>query len=83
MEENKTKAKIICDAICGLLMIVAIAAYVIIGVCADIWHPTWVIVVGAAIVCAVIGIVGDTISNIKNVENKKQSNTEENKDDNK
>ena len=82
MEEKKTKAKIICDAICGLLMILSIASYVIIGVCVNIWHPTWVIIVGGAIVCAVIGIVCDTISNIKNIENNAKSNIEEIKNDN-
>lgn len=79
MEEKKTKAKIICDAVCGLLMLISIAVYVIIGVCANIWHPTWVIIVGATIVCGVVGIICNTVSNMKNVEN--QSNVTEQNDD--
>ncbi len=81
MEEKRTKAKIICDAICGLLMLVAVAVYVVVGICSNVWHPTWVIIVGAAIVCGVIGIVCDTVSNIKKVE--EQPNVQEQKDDNK
>ena len=74
----RSKTSIILDACCGILMLACIMAYVLIGIIAKVWHPTWIIVVAGAFVCAVIGIVKDTIANLKSAdEAKKESSMEE------
>ena len=54
---SKNKIKIISDAICGVLMLLSILAFVLIGVFTNIWHPTWVILVIASILDGVISII--------------------------
>ena len=46
---------------CAIVMLVCVAAYLIAGVCTDLWHPLWVIVVGGALADAVIGAVGAVV----------------------
>lgn len=67
--ENKTKAQIIGGAISGLLMLVCIVVYLIIGAVTNIWHPTWIIIVAAAIITGIIGIITNTMSDLKKVNN--------------
>ena len=73
----KSKLSIILDACCGILMLVCSMAYVLIGIIAKVWHPTWIIVVAGGFVCAIIGIVKDTITNIKSVDETKNETTKE------
>lgn len=73
----KSKTSIILDACCGILMLVCIMAYVLIGIIAKVWHPTWIIVVAGAFVCAIIGIVKDTIANIKSADQAKNESAKE------
>ncbi|MBQ7351887.1 MAG: hypothetical protein IJW59_03370 [Clostridia bacterium] len=59
---SRNKVKIISDAICGIIMLLSILAFVLIGVFGKIWHPTWIILVIAIVVDAVLSIVvGATI----------------------
>ena len=76
-KKTKSKTSIILDACCGILMLVCIMAYVLIGIIAKVWHPTWIIVVAGAFVCAIIGIVKDTIANIKSVDQAKNESAKE------
>lgn len=64
-EKKKTKSQIICDAICGALMLVSIAVYLILGITINWWHPGWVVIVSAAVVSGLIGIVSNTCANLK------------------
>ena len=64
-DKKKSKASIILDAACGFIMVVCTLVYLLIGFIANIWHPTWVIVVIGAFVCALIGIVKDAVLKIK------------------
>ncbi len=64
-DENKSKASIILDAICGILMLISILTYVIIGLVAQVWHPTWIIIVAAGFACGVMGIINDAVTKIK------------------
>lgn len=73
----KSKTSIVLDACCGILMLLCIMAYVLIGIIAKVWHPTWIIVLAGAFVCAVIGIVKDTIASLKSVDEAKNENTKE------
>lgn len=70
--EERTKAEIVCDAICGLIMLVSVAVFVIVGICTDEWHPTWLITVIGAVVCGIISIVCNAVVGIKKVDAKKQ-----------
>lgn len=72
MEDKKqSKANIVLDAVCGLIMVLCTLAYLIIGFVANVWHPTWVIFVIGAFVCAIIGIIKDTIAKIKSQDQQK------------
>lgn len=73
-EERKTKAQIISDGVCGILMLLSIIAYLIVGFTANIWHPTWLIIVCTALVCGIIGVVSNTVARLKNNENKNNEN---------
>lgn len=79
--EERTKAEIICDAICGIIMLASVAIFVVIGICTKIWHPTWISVVAGAVVCGIISIVCNMVVGIKKVDAKKVKDNEENKID--
>ncbi len=64
-EKKQSKTSIILDAVCGILMILCTLVYLMIGFIAHIWHPTWVIFVAGGIVCAIIGIIKDTVEKLK------------------
>lgn len=49
-------------AICGIVMLVCIIAYLILGAFFSMWHPFWIIIVAGAFVC---GIIGATVFNNK------------------
>lgn len=74
MKTEKSKISIILDAVCGTLMLVCLMTYLLIGVIKNIWHPTWIIVVVGAFICALIGIISDTVAKI----NAKNSGTDNN-----
>ena len=61
---KKTKAQVISDAFCGILMLASIMAFVLIGIFAHTWHPTWVIIVFSALVCGIVSIAVNTYSNL-------------------
>lgn len=71
---NKNKIKIISDAICGVLMLLAILAFVLIGVFSGVWHPTWIILVIASVADGVISII---VGACVKVNKKSTSNKEE------
>ena len=73
-EEKKSKAKIISDAICGIVMLLCVISYVIVGLFAQIWHPTWIILVGGAVFCGILSIICSTITGIKEVNEKENKN---------
>lgn len=67
---KKSKAQIICDAVCGVLMLASILTFILIGLFAKIWHPTWIIIVCSAVACGIISIVVNTYTNLhKEIEN--------------
>lgn len=61
---KKTKASLICDAICGILELLSILSFVLIGVFTGVWHPTWIIIVIASVVCGVVSIIVGTCNKI-------------------
>ncbi len=77
MEKKKTKGQIICDAICGILMLVALIVFLILGATIGWWHPGWIIIVSAAFVCGLIGIISNTIASLNDVNKKDEPSEKE------
>lgn len=78
MKEQKTKGQIICDAVCGLLMILAIISFLIVGFITKIWHPTWLILLCSALVCAIIGLISNTTHDLKTLEQNQKNDENKN-----
>ncbi|MDE6302688.1 MAG: helix-turn-helix domain-containing protein [Clostridia bacterium] len=55
--------------VCGIVMLVCVMLYLILGVTTDLWHPLWVIPACGGVSCGIIGAVGDAFV-IKNNKNK-------------
>lgn len=70
--EERSKIEIICDAVCGLIMLGCVGVYVLIGFIKSVWHPTWVIIVAGAIVCGIISIISNTVVNFKKINKKSE-----------
>lgn len=49
-------------AICGIVMLLGIMAYLILGVFFSLWHPYWILIVACAFICSAIGIIGSIFS---------------------
>ncbi len=73
---KKSKAKIIADAVCGIIMLLSILVYLILGITINFWHPGWTIIVGAAFVSGIISIITNTKEDLDDLSN---NNNEENK----
>ena len=49
-------------SICGIIMLLCIAVYLLLGAFLNLWHPLWVIVVAGALLCAIIPLIIDIIN---------------------
>lgn len=52
-------------AVCGIIMLTCVIAYLTASVFTGLWHPLWVIVVGGGLTCAVVGGLGDIFTHKK------------------
>ncbi|MDE7167817.1 MAG: helix-turn-helix domain-containing protein [Clostridia bacterium] len=50
---------------CGIIVLTCIITYLLVSVFTGLWHPLWVIVVGGALACAVVGGLGDIFTHKK------------------
>ncbi len=66
--KNK-KSKIISDAICGILMLLSIIVYLILGFVIHFWHPGWLIIVCSSLACGIISIITNLVFDLKNANN--------------
>ena len=57
---KKDKRQVLCDAVCGVLILLSILVYILLGVLDGNWHPGWLIVVCTGLICAVISICVST-----------------------
>lgn len=73
-KEEKTKSQIIGEALCGILMLVCIIVYLILGLTLNFWHPGWLIPVSGAIACGIIEIISNTITDLKQIDKKENKN---------
>lgn len=58
---EKSKSNKLADAICGVIMMVATAVFLILGFIGGYWHPGWIVFPVGGILCGII----NTIFNIK------------------
>lgn len=61
---KKSKAQIICDAVCGVLMLASVLVFILVGIFANIWHPTWIVIPCSGIVCGIVSICINTYANL-------------------
>jgi transcriptional regulator with XRE-family HTH domain len=54
-----SRRRAIADNICGAIMLVCTATFLLIGLLCNVWHPTWVIFVIGAAICTVLNILLD------------------------
>ncbi len=57
--EFKAKKRSLLNAIDGLITIIAIVAYILMGVYMDLWHPGWIIFLGAIALTSLIEAIID------------------------
>ena len=76
-KENKSKAQVISEAICGAIMLIAILAYVLLGIFAGFWHPGWIILVAGAVVCGITSLIVNTVYDLKNINKKENQNKQD------
>ena len=61
---RRTKAQIISDAVCGVLMLVSLLVFILVGIFAHVWHPTWIVIPCSGLVCGIISIIVNTYTNL-------------------
>lgn len=79
-KKEKTVASVVLGAISGIIMIVCILVYIILGVIIGFWHPGWLIIVGGALCVAIVNIIANLFNDIKELkshENKQEDNNQE------
>lgn len=80
-EKNvKTMAEVISGAICGVLMMVCVITYIVLGVTLNFWHPGWIILVAGGIFCGIISLVCNTIEDVKRIRKQEAQETQEKQD---
>ena len=64
-DEHKkpTKLEIVCGLLTGMLFIVAIIAYLLIGFLMDIWHPSWVVFLAPIVISSLVMAIGKKKAN--------------------
>ena len=69
---NNTKTQIIVNAICGILMLLSISTYLLLGLIFNLWHPYWIIIAISATICGVISIIVNTTVELKDLKESNQ-----------
>lgn len=55
---RKNKTQIICDSVCGVLMLLSILVFLVVGVIVpSVLHPLWVIIPSAGLISGIISII--------------------------
>ena len=56
--EKPTKLEIICGLLSGILFLIAIIAYLLIGFLTNIWHPTWIMFFAPIVISSLVMAIG-------------------------
>lgn len=67
---SRSKLRIVTDAVSGVLFLLSILVYVLVGVFTGVWHPTWVILLCSAITCSIISIITGAVISYRKKNNK-------------
>lgn len=65
MEEKRSKAKIISEAVSGLIFILSVIAYLIIGFVTGGWHPWWIVIICGIVLAGIVEILINMIVDLK------------------
>lgn len=76
-KRQRSMAQVISGAVCGILMLVSIVVYLVLGLTLNFWHPGWVIIVGSGVLCGIIEIISDTVDNVKKIKETKENDKKE------
>ena len=61
-EKKEGRAERISSAVCGVIMLVATAVFLLLGFLGNWWHPGWVCFVVGGILCGIVNIVAGAFS---------------------
>lgn len=75
-DEKTSKSKIINETICGIVVLVCVNIYLFLGLALGLWHPYWIIIPIAGLVCGLISIVPNTYERLQKI---KESEAQEEK----
>lgn len=79
---KRTKAQIICDSICGVLMLLSLLVFLVVGILVpSILHPLWIIIPSAGLTCGIISIICNCVVSCKSVTKANSSKNDEKKQD--
>ncbi len=73
-DKQKTIAEVVCGALSGIIMIICVLVYLIVGFTVGAWHPYWLIIVGGGLFTAIMNIIAGLVKDVKQIkanENKK------------
>ena len=78
---KKSKARIVSDAVSGVVLLCSILAFILIVAFTGKWHPTWVILPCAIVFVSVLTIIVNALTRVKsdNDDNVKETFNKKNK----
>ncbi len=65
MAKKRSKVKTICSAITGIICMLSVIVYLIVGLCTKMWHPMWMIIVCSVAAAAIIDIIANTVTKLQ------------------
>ncbi len=75
-EKRKTLTNIISEALSGIIMIVCVLIYLILGFTINFWHPGWIIIVGGGLSVGILNIILNAVHDAKNLKKDEKEKTE-------
>jgi len=75
-QKRKTLSNIISEALSGIIMIVCVLVYLILGFTINFWHPGWIIIVGGALSVGILNIILNAVNEAKNLKKEEKENEE-------
>ena len=60
--EKAEKRRIPPSVFCGTVMLLATAAFLLLGFLGGLWHPGWIVFIVGAAVCALLDVIGKPVS---------------------
>lgn len=77
MEAKRSKAKIISEAVSGIIFILSVIVYLIIGFVTNAWHPWWIVIVCGIVLAGIVEILINMIADLKQADKADKTEKEE------